>query len=231
MSRRMEAEAPPSSDVEAAPAPPPESPAGSVVESSGPPPAGAPAEVQWYHAPPGTWRELRVGVGGGVIVPAVATGLLISALIAALFGVFGGMAAGAAGMMGTITERPSLEVRAGFVRDLGTLAPPGDKFQVSGLLAADDEGKSARTCYRFMLPREQVDAYRAHLIETWHKEPMHRAVDGRYDPLLTGGGPTWWDGRDTNEHTRVRLELSHGHPVFRAAFDKERGHVYLIVSR
>jgi hypothetical protein len=111
------------------------------------------------------------------------------------------------------------------------------KFDLADLRSAHREspggaiGGGATTWYRFDLPREQVSLYREHLLRRWLDHLKHRVEDGGNDPAFQStSAPAFWDSKEFDDGTRLRLLRGNGDVAFQAAFCATRGRVYIRVN-
>lgn len=216
-------------------------------------PALAPGQpIEWYHLDPDeNYQELRLGEGPG-LWRGLAFGGILSALAIGLFYACMWFLEPSAMLLNPFVDRSYSESRDEMVMHLGGLSPLAAKwmskpasatqpavteqFTVVDLRAASRPSANGalnggQTWYRFDLPREQVAAYRAHLVNTWLARLKHRVDDGRNDAAFeSGGAPEWWDAKEFDPDTRLRLVQSDGAPAFHAAFSLSRGRVYIRVN-
>jgi hypothetical protein len=209
-------------------------------------------QIEWYHLDPNeNYQELRLGEGPG-LWRGLAFGGLLSVLAVGLFYACMWFIEPSAALLNPFIDRSYSEARDDLAIHLGGLAPlpisgpsatsqpastTATTFDIADLRSAHrpsagGEGMNGGTTwYRFDLPREQVPAYREHLLQRWLDHLKHRVEDGGNDAAFqSAGAPPFWDAKEFDDGTRLRLLQSNGDVAFQAAFCASRGRVYIRVN-
>jgi len=220
------------------------------------PAAARQQQIEWYHLDPNdNYQELRLGTGPG-LWRGLAFGGLLSVLAIGMFYACMWFVEPSAVLLNPFVDRSYSEARDDLAIQLGGLSPlpmsgaattqpgggggggaPAKRFDLADLRSAHrpsaggDAMSGGTTWYRFDLPREQVPLYRQHLLERWLDQLKHRVEDGGNDPAFqSNGAPTFWDAKEFDDGTRVRLLRANGDVAFQAAFSAQRGRVYIRVN-
>jgi hypothetical protein len=214
------------------------------------PAVAAQQQIEWYHLDPNErYEELRLGTGPGVW-RALAFGGLLSVLAIGLFYACMWFVEPSAALLNPFIDRTYSEARDDLAIHLGGLSPlpisgtttqpttaPAKRFDLADLRSAHrpsaggDAMAGGTTWYRFDLPRDQVAAYRQHILDRWLDQLKHRVEDGGNDAAFQStGAPTFWDTNEFDDGTRLRLLRANGDVAFQAAFNATRGRVYVRVN-